>query len=969
MPAAAYIQESGLIVNLFWVGKKVSLPCCLTTFNYEYCHVLYPPIHIEFRKRFSFCDRCSCTLVVDSRGISGRGASSATGFPDQNSGHTSWYSMSELVSSPSTTPLRATAFTSQEDALLGACVYTPYTWSTWARVWRNVLAPHQVFEHRSAAQLRKRASHLQCRARARRRTLAADFAMVVMDEDHGGSTTHDPDAPDAPDAFEEDPACGGFDDDYDATAFNVRAIVVGSEVVESDEEDETTCPICCSTVHDASFTVLGHCAHGFCSACLGKWVAKAETAAAARGLSRPAHGFVNATCPTCRGPIKCADLQAESFASLMVPARMELWFTEMSALGSGLVAIPRYVPGVVGQSLTFSKLFTKMGDFRAAIIKFPLHMLLSPLLNCMLETVHPDGARSFGFNQYVDKLVAGDPLGLRIMELCALNALGHHSLELASTASETDPLHRQLQEEECYFLTTMPLWLGANGEEVITPMIAHETMCKPEDLHEVEKPVKEAIHAFFSAAEIKTVGDAEDGDAWDDVDERSDQGREDYSSGQFVRVLQHVPIWSQLVKALYCIIHPINRARARAHADEQRVQAALFYASIITANATNEDAAAAWGASPEAASAWKGRLMNYHAYKWLKETADRALTTRVGMGVTDSIPISLQRLNFDAMHKAGGSCAAATLYYIFAPLNRALFRHVRHPITRIFIDSCGDAKLCAAAYELGALNSIHRADLQSYLSGVQRLKYVTHPITKLKVLVVGCGRTNGSFLRQGGKFPSDTHLRLHSVAWCGLTWDGAVAVGAFDIPGAPGGSAQGKAAIPNDTSERVVREQRILRAVDLLRRGSTSEELSAQELVRPIFPEWCHVQRSQASDFVALTNLCYKYSVPTGYLGRGKVMLYHVCGDVTPPANLRHHHDVLSRMPGMRAVRDGRFWEEVPHGLWKKGAAKPVLARNGLEADHVRTWWKGARLDAHTWEMNGTDRRKWTSEDWKRHDF
>ena len=80
VPAAAYIQESGLIVNLFWVGKKVSLPCCLTTFNYEYCHVLYPPMHIEFRKRFSFCDRCSCTLVVDSRGISGRGASSATGF-------------------------------------------------------------------------------------------------------------------------------------------------------------------------------------------------------------------------------------------------------------------------------------------------------------------------------------------------------------------------------------------------------------------------------------------------------------------------------------------------------------------------------------------------------------------------------------------------------------------------------------------------------------------------------------------------------------------------------------------------------------------------------------------------------------------------------------------------------------------------------------------------------------------------
>lgn len=57
----------------------------------------------------------------------------------------------------------------------------------------------------------------------------------------------------------------------------------------------------------------------------------------------------------------------------MVPARMELWFTEMSALGSGLVDIPRYVPGVVGQSLTFSKLFTKTGDFKAAIIKYPLH--------------------------------------------------------------------------------------------------------------------------------------------------------------------------------------------------------------------------------------------------------------------------------------------------------------------------------------------------------------------------------------------------------------------------------------------------------------------------------------------------------------------------------------------------------------------------------------------------------------------
>ena len=61
--------------------------------------------------------------------------------------------------------------------------------------------------------------------------------------------------------------------------------------------------------------------------------------------------------------------------------------------------------------------------------------------------------------------------------LAARLALASEEETFLSEGEERREVIRQLQEEECYFLTTMPLWLGANGEEVITPMIAHETMC------------------------------------------------------------------------------------------------------------------------------------------------------------------------------------------------------------------------------------------------------------------------------------------------------------------------------------------------------------------------------------------------------------------------------------------------------------------------------------------------------------
>jgi hypothetical protein len=143
--------------------------------------------------------------------------------------------------------------------------------------------------------------------------------------------------------------------------------------------------------------------------------------------------------------------------------------------------------------------------------------------------------------------------------------------------------------------------------------------------------------------------------------------------------------------------------------------AALFYSSILAANAANSRAAHAIGVKPkESCNKLEGCLMNYHdAPKgWIRELACTRLKLNEAQGVAtiDSIPLSLRKFNVQTLKqpvKDGGAAiterAFVILYHKFLDVNRVIMQHVRHTDTKMLVDSASDLKILLGLYTCGGL--------------------------------------------------------------------------------------------------------------------------------------------------------------------------------------------------------------------------------------------------------------------------
>ena len=421
----------------------------------------------------------------------------------------------------------------------------------------------------------------------------------------------------------------------------------------------------------------------------------------------------------------------------------------------------------------------------------------------------------------------------------------------------------------------------------------------------------------------------------------------DGADPELLHRLSRKPLWSALLRDFLIVA---TDGICEANEPGLRLAAAV-YATIVAANAANPASAAAFGVQPRSRrSELEGRLVNFHQPHWLQSAAQRQLRiSSAGMASTDSIPLALKRMDVDELVKAIGTKSMARLYHSYLDVNRALFRHVRHASTRIFNDSQSDLKNLTILYETGVMKHHPlESDIYKYLSGLGTSTYVSHLLSQTPIVVTGFTRTATSFRNNVKRIPSDHQWRL-----CAMTF---VCLGGFPdlvFTGGLGVSANGKAPIPNhlelskDSQASYTFECAILEGARALQMVKDGTALRDQANVRPVFPDWCCVQTLQASDYVTLVRMAYKFGHAERQLNSTS-MLYHVCGEPPnafthippfPPSLAAEHNEYLS----------GRFCDPPPLSLWPKGGQYPKWPKHALSAAAVNQWWKRARVDPETY--------------------
>jgi len=335
-----------------------------------------------------------------------------------------------------------------------------------------------------------------------------------------------------------------------------------------------------------------------------------------------------------------------------------------------------------------------------ALQQFPAWSLLEEegLVVHMFVTL---GVTDMTFQPYIDAVSANTNTGKRILALLCANALGLKRTAELNDETCLQSASAQAALEDAVFLLTAPLWLEDGQPEKVPSWLAEETMCKPEDAGDAI-PTKETIQLFLSKEEAQDLVRqlARDGDTPLQASEERN----------LIDTFRAQPLWTRLLLAFQGRMHI-----ARAQGDAVREFAALFYSSILAANAANSHAAHAIGVKPkESSNKLEGRLMNYHdAPKgWIHELACTRLklTEAQGVATIDSIPLSLRKFNVQTLKqpvKDGGAAiterAFVILYHKFLDVNRVIMQHVRHTDTKMLVDSASDLKILLGLYTCGGL--------------------------------------------------------------------------------------------------------------------------------------------------------------------------------------------------------------------------------------------------------------------------
>ena len=290
--------------------------------------------------------------------------------------------------------------------------------------------------------------------------------------------------------------------------------------------------------------------------------------------------------------------------------------------------------------------------------------------------------------------------------------------------------------------------------------------------------------------------------------------------------------------------------------------------------------------------------------------------------------------------------------------NRAVHRHVLLPETVRINDSASDAKnltgtckipcyvcfLCllngtvcgtVCADELGMVDQPPSCEdvIKYYASAAKTNILVLHPLGSAQLLLWGYGRTKDAHVRRSGEVAC-TEGRLHSALWAALGFNQCLCIGGIQTPGEGGGSASGKMPIASDFKgtemERIqTYSLRLGLCAKALRSPSEWQKLHADGTIRRVFPDWCQIQLQQASDYVSLARMVFKFSnARDNAFGSNSRMMYHMCGDES---------SAIAHMPYPTCR------PSPPPSLWPRGR-RPRWVKDVTDVETLRRWWKSARL-------------------------
>ena len=852
-------------------------------------------------------------------------------------------------------------FTTMEDSILRLDLRSRgWSWACIAKMWPRLLV-HELLPVRSPTALRKRASRVLLRS--------TDAVLKKLDM---SSLQFWGDAADEQHAMDEDAVQPGH------LASGDEEVDCSSDLSFDDDNSaggtcSMECGVCLQTMlRESGTTIQLPCAHDFCVTCVAKWWRQTDLVASDN--SEAPQGF---KCPLCRSSVPRVWLHinvggfAPSLERLGRAAAHLCSLSEVTYQSTFGEASELSLSDLAQCGIGCFSAWPQLGD-----------MVTNPVTKEVLREL---GLGSASACLYVQHLQRRTPLGLRLLVLLCATARGlalmqqlrrrHDAPWLPQRATQAALRKaRELMDvlQDTRLLTTMPLWLAADGTESVPEWIGHETMLKPDDMCTVaEGPSAQVQHVFLSAPEITQVLTG----ATDEQQARSD------NPGAF-RHLEHTPIWSIVATDLHDQLVATEEPGARA-ADEEDWQALsiqankrlalLLYYVICCCNASNPRSCEALGCNADVCQRLHGRFVNYHQPAWLTSVANRLrLSTTDGLATTDSIWLVIPGWNFDEL-KDSGHRAAAYFLHLFAPLNRLLLRHVRHLSTAVHCDKASEVMLMLFAYEAGWLQQLPLLDdIVAMISSNEKHQgsiLVPHPMCTQPFVFWGYGRSGASqgskpFRGQGSQADSDTHGRLNAAVWLSVMKWGGVATGGMMPPGVSGGSAQGKSPTPNDyQGEDACEVYRVRRRVAEACVGDPAVQRAHESdgTLRPIFPHWVQVTRLQACDFAAVIALVYRFAKPAAIDLRAqrcavsRRMLWHVCGGeqhVMPawPCDVGSEHSSwLSLVPGARK----HYMSAPPAHLWTKTRMKfPVLVTDAME---LLRWWDAARVPAKAYKHRPGD--------------
>ena len=220
------------------------------------------------------------------------------------------------------------------------------------------------------------------------------------------------------------------------------------------------------------------------------------------------------------------------------------------------------------------------------------------------------GVTAMTFKPYLDAIRENTTTGKRVLALLCANALGWQRREELFREDWLQTASVQGALRDGVFITTAPLWLETDQPECWPLWLAEETMLKPEDTFNA-KPTEATMSLFLSKEEARALANEQLSDM-DGSDLHAQRAR-------LIHLWREQPLWTRLLGAFHQQL-----LDAHAQGDLERALAAMFYASIVAANAANPRASFAFGIEPShLCTALEGRLMNYHdaPQGWIRQLA------------------------------------------------------------------------------------------------------------------------------------------------------------------------------------------------------------------------------------------------------------------------------------------------------------------------------------------------------------